>query len=91
MFLPDRRKAFLMPNSTTGFTLVETLVAISILLLAVTAPLTIAYQGIASTSFVRDQIIATYLAQDAIEAIITQKRQNSLLENNWLEKMNGSL
>ena len=72
-----------------GFTLVETLVAISVLLLAITAPLVIAYQGIASTSFARDQIIATYLAQDAIEAIITQKRQNSLLENNWLEKMNG--
>ena len=73
-----------------GFTLVETLVAISILLLAVMAPLTIAHHGIASTSFARDQVIATYLAQDAIEAIITQKRQNALLRaDNWLNNMSG--
>lgn len=51
----------------TGFTLIETLVAISILLIALTGPLTIAAKGLNTAYYARDQITAFYLAQEGIE------------------------
>ena len=62
-----------MRNSNAGFTLIESLVAISILLLSISAPLTIASKGLASSFFARDQITAFYLAQDAVEYIRDRK------------------
>jgi prepilin-type N-terminal cleavage/methylation domain-containing protein len=56
------------PNiKNKGFTLVETLVAISILSLAITGPLVIAQKGIGSAVYARDEITAFYLAQEAVE------------------------
>jgi prepilin-type N-terminal cleavage/methylation domain-containing protein len=52
-----------------GFTIIETLVAISILLVAITGPLTFAQSGLQASFLARDQIGAFYLAQDAIETI----------------------
>jgi len=52
-----------------GFTLVETLVAISILLLVVVGPMTVAQKGIRSAYFANEQVVATFLAQEAIEAV----------------------
>lgn len=76
-----------MKHSTqphTGFTLIETLVAISILLIALTAPLTIASRGLSSAYFARDQITAFYLAQDAVEYIRNTRDQNVLTGSGWL-------
>ncbi len=61
-----------------GFTLIESLVAITVLLTAIVAPMTIAYQGIAATNLARDQMIAQYLAQDAAEFIIAKKIENDI-------------
>jgi prepilin-type N-terminal cleavage/methylation domain-containing protein len=52
-----------------GFTLVETLVAISILLIAIAGPLTIAAKGLSTSFYARDQVTAFYLAQEGIEYI----------------------
>ncbi len=52
-----------------GFTLVEALVAISILMVAVAAPLTIAQKGLLSSIYAKNQMIAAFLAQDAIEYV----------------------
>ncbi len=59
-----------------GFTLVETLIAVSIITLALIPPLYTAYQSIISANFARDQMIANYLAQDAMDYIIGKKNQN---------------
>mgnify|MGYP001570516022 CR=1 FL=1 len=68
-----------------GFTLVETLVAISVLLLSVTGPLTIASRSLISAIFARDQITAFYLAQEATELIRNHRDNNSLAgESNWI-------
>ncbi len=56
-------------NAKRGFTLVEALVAISILMVAIAAPMSLAQKGTGATEFSTDQMIATYLAQDAIEAV----------------------
>lgn len=52
-----------------GFTLIETLVAITLLTVSVVAPIGLAEQSLQSAYYARDQITASYLAQDAIEAI----------------------
>jgi len=50
-----------------GFTLVETLVAVSILTLSVSAPLYTASRAIVAAEIARDQLTASYLAQEGIE------------------------
>lgn len=52
-----------------GFTLIETLVAITVLLLSVSAPLSIAAKALFSAYYARDQITAYYLADEAIEYV----------------------
>ncbi len=56
-------------KTTSGFTLIETLVAISLLTIAVVAPISLTTQSLQSAYYARDQITAFYLAQEAIEAL----------------------
>lgn len=59
-------------NSTkthSGFTLIETLVAISLLTIAIVAPMSLTAQSLQSAYYARDQITAFYMAQEAIEAL----------------------
>lgn len=59
-----------------GFTLIETLVSITILTLAITGPMTIAARSIQATRYAKDSLIATFLAQDALEFMIAKKDYN---------------
>ncbi len=65
------KKGFTQPvfEKLAGFTLVETLVAISILLIVIIGPMTIAQKGIQNAYFAREQVTAVFLAQEAIEAV----------------------
>ncbi len=57
-------------NTTSGgFSLIETLIAISLLSIAIVAPMTLASKGLSTAYYARDQITAFYLAQEAIEAL----------------------
>jgi prepilin-type N-terminal cleavage/methylation domain-containing protein len=67
-----------------GFTLIETLVAITILMLAITGPLTVAHKGLTSSVYARDQMIASYLAQDAIEYVKNIRDTDKLQGRSWL-------
>ncbi len=71
-----------------GFTLIETLVAIFILLISTTGPLTFTQSGLRSSFLARDQVTAFYLAQDAIE-IIKNLRDNEGLNptTGWLDRL----
>ncbi len=62
----------------SAFTLVETLVAISILLIAIMGPLTVVSQALQASYFSRDQVTAFYLAQDAVEYVRNVRDTNSL-------------
>ncbi len=67
-----------------GFTLVETLVAISVLTISIVGPF-YAIQQAANASFLaRDQMIASSLAQDAVEYIRSVRDNNYLQEDAWL-------
>jgi prepilin-type N-terminal cleavage/methylation domain-containing protein len=52
-----------------GFTLVETLVAITILTISITAPIVLAGEALKNAEYARDQIVAENLAQEAIESV----------------------
>ena len=67
-----------------GFTLLETLVAILVLTIAITGPLTIASKGLQSTLIAKDQDTAFYLAEDAIEYVRWIRDTNKLSGGNWL-------
>ncbi len=68
-----------------GFSLVETLVAISILLIVIVGPMTISTRAAKSSSFATEQIQAFFLAQEGIELV--EKARNDLLlanlTNGW--------
>ncbi len=66
-----------------GFTLVETLVAISVLMVAVASPLTIAQKSLSSALYAKDQTTAFFLAQDAVEYLKYVRLLES--DGNWTD------
>lgn len=70
-----------------GFTLVESLVAISVLLLAITGPMTLASKVIRDSVISQDQITGFYLAQEGLEYVRNQRESNFLSGQNWLKDL----
>ena len=62
----------------TGFTLVETLIAIAIMMIAIAGPMYTASRAILAAEISRDQLIASYLAQEGIE-YVRMMRDNAFL------------
>lgn len=56
-----------------GFTIIETLVAIAVLMIGVAGPLAVASKGLSSALNARDQMIASFLAQESMEVIKNSK------------------
>lgn len=73
-----------MRHDTAGFTLIEALVAISVLLVAIVGPMAIAQSGIQNSIFAKDQITAFYIAQEGVEIIRSIRDENALNSRPWL-------
>lgn len=86
IFLQKKNK-----RKETGFTLVESLIAITILMISVAAPLNLAGKGLVAADLAQRQIIAFYLAQDAAETIINLKTTNKLNLDGIMHGMNGNV
>jgi prepilin-type N-terminal cleavage/methylation domain-containing protein len=65
-------------GAAQGFTLVETLVAISLLAIAIVAPMSLTTQSLVGAYYARDQVTAFFLAQEAIEAVRSVRDANVL-------------
>lgn len=76
--------SMLADKQKKGFTLVETLVAVVILTFAIAGPLSIASRSLFSSTVAREQIVAIYLAQEAIEGVRSIRDQNGLNGVSWL-------
>lgn len=81
-------------SSKKAFTLIETMVAISILLISVVGPLEIASKGLFSAMYAKEEITAFYLAQEGVELIKNVRDSNYLVDaytatgnTNWLSKV----
>ena len=68
----------LKKNREKGFTLIETLIAITILMISVAAPLSLASKGLQAANLAKNQIVAYYLAQDAYEWVKNKTDMNKI-------------
>ncbi len=69
-----------------GFTIIETLVAVFILSIAITAFMTLTSQSILTARYARNEITANYLAQEAADYIRNQRDTKAfqLGDNDWI-------
>jgi type II secretory pathway pseudopilin PulG len=74
-------------NKKSGFTLIEALVAVSILMIAIASPMYLTQKSLSTASLAKDQMVASFLAQDAIEAVKNIRDEISLRGEgeDWLE------
>ncbi len=68
-----------------GFTFIETLVAITVLLIAVVAPMSLSQEGIVAAKLAQDQIVAFYLAQEGVEVVRNMRDENRLSGDDQLD------
>ena len=79
-----------------GFTLVETLVAITIIALAIVGPLYAVQQSLNVSRVSRDQLVASALAQEAVEYVRSIRDGNYLYNlrtgaaRSWLYGIDGT-
>lgn len=66
----------LTPNR--GYSLVEVLIAITVLLIALVGPLTIAHSGLKRANFSKEQTQAIFLAQEGIEGVVKLREDRAL-------------
>jgi type II secretory pathway pseudopilin PulG len=65
-----------LTSGSRGFTLIETFVAITILTVSVSAPLSLASQSLHAAQYAKDQVVAFNLAQEAIEVVRARRDRN---------------
>ena len=65
-------------TNQAGYSLVEVLVAVMILMLAIVGPMTIAAKGIKGASRAKDQTTAFFLAQEGLEMVVKAREDNAL-------------
>ena len=83
LFSADTRGTSLQTNNyqlktNFGYSLVEVLVAISVLLISIVGPLTIASKGLQNSTFAKQQNIAFFLAQEGLESIIKIREEGGV-------------
>ncbi len=87
----------LPPTAYRAFTLVETMVAVTILTFAVVGPMMVASRAIVAAQIARSQLTANYLAQEGIEYVRAMRdneyltvRQSQTAWNNFLNGSSGA-
>lgn len=86
MIFIQRKLKILIDAKNRGLTMVETLVAISILTIAVIGPLGIIAQALHTSYYARDQMTAYYLAQEAVEYVRNLRdKQGINITNQYLD------
>jgi prepilin-type N-terminal cleavage/methylation domain-containing protein len=74
IFIKRNNKA----GNERGFTLIESIVAIFILLIAIVMPMAVVARALFAANYAQDQITAVYLAQEGVE-LVRNARDNNVL------------
>lgn len=74
-------------TDSKGFSLVETLIAIGILVTGISAPLTIAQTGLRYAHYAQDSLTAQMLTIEAIEYMRNVRDDNFIDNNTWTQNM----
>jgi len=74
-----------------GFTLIEALAAIGIMLVAIVGPLTLASQSLRSATVAKEQITTAFLAQEAVELIRNVRDTNVLEGLSWTNGLSACM
>lgn len=83
-FLKQKNMGRKTLSSAKGYTLVETLVAISIFTLSILALMSVLASGISNTNYAKQKIIASYLAEEGIEFMRNVRDDYMLYDNSWV-------
>ena len=68
--------SFRKPREVRGFTLLETVVALSVILAAVVGPVSLITRGLFTFSFSKNKVIASNLAQEGLELVRLVRENN---------------
>lgn len=82
--------ASIFVKSAGGFTLVETMVAITLLATALTGPFVAVQNAVQSSYVARDQLVASQLAQEGMEYIRAIRDNNYFANRTWTDGLNGA-
>lgn len=72
-----------------GFTLLETIVALALIVTAAAGPFTLATRGVFAAKFARSKLVALNLAQEGME-LVRQMRDNNVLGGHDWRGLSGS-
>lgn len=86
MFFTENNK-----NFNKGFSIIEMIVAVAIVIFAILGPMAVAKKSLALAKYSKDQIVAYYLAEEAIEYVRYMTDKDILdksEKNDWLASLN---
>ncbi|MDO8500169.1 MAG: prepilin-type N-terminal cleavage/methylation domain-containing protein [bacterium] len=78
-----------MPFFSAGFTLLETMVALTVIVSAMAGPFSLATRGVFFAKFAKNKLVAVNLVQEGLE-FIRQCRDNNVLQNRAWDLSIGS-
>lgn len=83
-------KAKKLLSCSAGFTIIETLVALSIFSFSILALLAVTSQGTANTDFSKNKLTASYLAEEGVEMVRNMRDSASLAGTTWNDSFHNN-
>ncbi|MFA5319093.1 MAG: prepilin-type N-terminal cleavage/methylation domain-containing protein [Candidatus Paceibacterota bacterium] len=65
------KEMMIKPKKEQGFTLIETFVAITVLLIAVLGPMSLLSSALREANYVKNEVLASHLAQEGAEVVLS--------------------